>query len=145
MTAEVYYEQMNALLRGHGVANFSARELCPVGRTTPSGVKLQAPPCALWPNMIPTVKVAEWLRQRFGVVVIVDSGYRDKLYNRAIIPPSTDGSMHVQFSALDIRLPGIPPARVAAELEKHPDAARMGIGVYQGFTHIDTRGTRARW
>jgi hypothetical protein len=139
----IYSLDFDKYLAGHGVLSFTARELCPEGRRTPSGVALKAPPCELWGNIIPTLKVAEWLRSHFGTIVIVQSGYRDRLYNRAV--GSTDASMHVQFRAMDIRLPGISSARVVAALETHPEASRMGIGSYSSFVHIDVRGSRARW
>jgi hypothetical protein len=139
----VYTVDFDALLAGHGITRFSARELCPVGRRTPSGVALKAPPCELWGNIVPTLRVAEWLRGHFGTLVIVNSGYRDAAYNRAV--GSTDNSMHVQFRAMDIVLPGISSARVVQALETHPEASRMGIGTYSSFVHIDVRGSRARW
>jgi hypothetical protein len=139
----IYSLDFDKYLAGHGVKNFTARELCPEGRRTPSGVALRAPPCELWGNIIPTLKVAEWLRFHFGQLVIVNSGYRDLHYNRAV--GSTDNSMHVQFRAMDIRVPGISSARVVAALETHPEASRMGIGSYSSFVHIDVRGSRARW
>jgi hypothetical protein len=139
MTYEIDFA---AMLRGHGISNFTALEVCPVGREA-KGVKLQAPPCTLWANMIPTLRVAEWLRARFGRPVIINSGYRDGAYNRAI--GSTDASQHVQFRAIDIRIPGVASDEIVAALEVHPQAGTLGIGRYNTFVHIDTRGTRARW
>jgi uncharacterized protein YcbK (DUF882 family) len=138
----IYTRDFAAFLAGHGIGHFTPRELCPVGRIA-AGVPLQAPPCDLWPNIIPTLRVAVWLRAHFGKPVIVNSGYRDRLYNRAV--GSTDGSMHVQFRAMDIRIPGVTSDEIVRALETHPDAGKMGIGKYAAFVHIDTRGARSRW
>lgn len=140
MTA--FEKDFGAFLRGHGIKNFVARELCPEGRRS-GRATLKAPPCELWPNIIPTLLVLEWLREKVGRPVIVNSGYRDPFYNREV--GSTDGSQHPRFTATDIRVPAIEPATIADVLETHPDAATFGIGRYPSFVHIDTRGVRARW
>jgi uncharacterized protein YcbK (DUF882 family) len=137
-----YYEHFGAMLRGHGIENFTARELAPVGRRVGAAV-LQAPPCDLWSNIIPTLRVAEWLRGYFAKPVIVNSGYRDRIYNRAV--GSTDASQHIRFTALDIRVPGVTSDEIVRVLEAHEDRDRLGIGRYSTFVHIDTRGQRARW
>jgi hypothetical protein len=145
-----YVEHFGAFLRGHGIEHFTALELCPEGKAH-MGVKLRAPTCDLWPNIIPTLRVVEWLREQLNNdappseqrKVIVNSGYRDRAYNHAI--GSADTSQHVQFRALDIRVPGVTPVVVKAILESHPDAHSLGIGLYSGFVHVDSRGVKARW
>lgn len=139
-----------AFLRGNDIVHFSAREICPVGKVN-NGATLKAPPCVLWQNIIPTLKVLEWLRAKINEdmspreqkPIIVTSGYRDIAYNRAV--GSNDQSQHPRFTAIDFRVPGMSPRAIAALLETHPASDTFGIGVYPTFTHIDTRGTRARW
>jgi hypothetical protein len=137
-----YDVNMDALLRGHGITRFTARELCPVGRTW-GGVTLKAPPCVLWANIIPTVRVAQQAREHFGRPMIVNSGYRDPDYNRAV--GSSPGSQHVRFTAMDVRIAGVTPRGLYDWFVQHPEAGRMGIGLYPTFVHIDKRGAAARW
>lgn len=43
------------------------------------------------------------------------------------------------------RIVRVAPANVANIAERIPAFAKGGIGRYRTFTHLDTRGTRARW
>lgn len=143
LSREEFGVAFGLFLKAAGVENFTAYELCDVGRTH-AGVPLLPPPPELWGSMLPTVMVAEWLRAELGVRIRVNSGYRSPAYNAAI-PGSATASQHTKFTALDIEALGKPPSVVADTLERHPNAHRMGIGRYRTFTHFDTRGTRARW
>jgi uncharacterized protein YcbK (DUF882 family) len=138
-----YLRDFDAYLRGHGVVRFTARELCNVGRKA-GDVELQAPPCDLWDRIIPTALLAQEAREHFGAPMTVNSGYRDLAYNRAV--GSTDGSVHVQFRAMDIVIPGVTPARLYGWLDRHPEwGGKIGLGRYPTFVHLDCRGHRARW
>jgi hypothetical protein len=137
-----YIPDFDALLRGYDVRYFTARELCPVGRLA-GGVVLKAPPCGIWGNILPTVRILDELRAFYGKPVIVNSGYRDAAYNRAV--GSTPGSMHTQFRALDFSIAAIQPRSLYEWLDRHREADRIGLGLYPTFVHLDTRGHRARW
>jgi hypothetical protein len=138
-----YLRDFDAYLRGHGITRFTSRELCPVGRTR-GAVALQAPPCALWVNIIATAQLAQEAREAFGRPMTVTSGYRDPAYNRAI--GGATMSTHVEFRAMDVHIPGISPRQLYDWFDAHAESQRIGLGVYSsGFVHIDTRGTRARW
>jgi uncharacterized protein YcbK (DUF882 family) len=141
VTRECYEEGMGALLESHGIIWFTARELCPVGRSN-AGVILEAPPAKLWKNIVPTVKIAQEAREHFGEAMIVTSGYRDQAYNRAV---GSSSRRHVDFFALDVRLAGTPTRQLFDWLDRHPQAGRLGLGYYPTFVHVDTMGTRARW
>ena len=81
-----------------------------------------------------------------GRPIIITSGYRTPEYNKKV--GGVGGSAHLTASAADIVVRGIPPAQVAATIEKLIDAGKMqegGIGIYKTFVHYDIRGTRARW
>lgn len=139
-----FLADLDALIDGYAIRFFSAREVCPVGKlANGKGPALKQAPCELWSNIIPTLRVAEWLRVRTGAPIIVLSGYRDPAYNKAV--GGSPNSQHMHFRALDIRTPALSPARLAQLVESHPEADRMGIGTYATFVHIDTRGTRSRW
>ena len=81
-----------------------------------------------------------------GKPIIITSGYRTPEHNKRV--GGVGGSAHLTASAADIVVRGIPPAQVAATIEKLIAAGKMqegGIGIYPNFVHYDIRGTRARW
>ena len=144
------FEDFPAFLLGNGIKHFDAQELCPVGKTVWKNGKtatLEAPPVKLWENIIPTLKVLEWLRAETGDPIFINSGYRDPQYN-AVVGGESE-SLHMAFNACDIHAAQSPKV-IAKKLLTHPQAAKLGIGCYDGFTHVDSRGmigrpAPARW
>jgi hypothetical protein len=140
---------LQAFLTENGIVHFTATEINPVGKlANGKGPALEAAPMPLWGNAIKTLKVAEWLRAQWGESIEVLSGYRDPEYNEAV--GGEDKSLHMLFNALDIRMKTRTPKEIALRLEKHPDSKKMGLGIYKGFVHMDTRGllgltAPARW
>jgi hypothetical protein len=128
------------------VEHFTASEVCLVGRETRDRtgrvVRLQAPPEELWANMIPTLWALDWLRKRLGSALHITSGYRDPEYNRAVGGEAK--GLHPECNAIDFHSRVRPPLLLAQLLQAHPEAHRMGIGVYAGFVHVDTRGALKR-
>ena len=52
-------------------------------------------------------------------------------------------SQHLTANAADIQVRGVSPSTVYAKLDAlYPN---QGLGKYATFTHLDLRGTRARW
>lgn len=163
MSREEFKEQFGAYVRSKGITKFTALECCDVGRAHPEGPVLQAPPRTLWSNIIPTLRAAEAIRDKMRekyptaiVRVTPHGGYRDPKFNAACDGKS--GSVHQRFNALDIevlRKVGdkyieVPASEVHECARSLPNADKMGIGKYDGFTHIDTRGyigmkAPARW
>ena len=145
MTHDAYRREFDATLAAHGIQHFRASEL--------AHVRAGVPPCRLWPNILPTLKVCERIRAKLRVhlpdaVLIVNSGYRSPEYNKKV--GGAESSLHLEFSALDIRCPQAPASVVADYARQDPDAARLGIGEYSGFVHVDSRGhigrkAPARW
>ena len=96
-----------------------------------------------------TVMVAEDVREHFGAPVTITSAYRCLTWNRVPVdeggPGSTDGSQHPRARAIDIKVEGVEPSVVFKYLDtKYP--TKYGIGVYNSFTHLDTRtGGLERW
>jgi uncharacterized protein YcbK (DUF882 family) len=130
-----------------GIENFSAVEVCPVGKKA-RGATLKLAPEELWPNIIHTLRILEWLRDELGQPVHILSGYRDPAYNKAV--GGEGNSLHMAFSATDITVKGANPPRVHTVLLTHPEAPQFGLGLYRGFVHLDTRGligrkAPARW
>ena len=115
-------------LKRAGVKHFSARELSP---------RCGVPPAALWWNILPTVAIADLLRAKFGRIG-VNSGYRDRIYNKKV--GGAKDSYHIKFNALDLRsLEGHDVGEMALFLQLKGWKSLMGLGVYTGFIHIDTR------
>lgn len=109
--------------------------------------KNRRPPRELWRNIVPTAKVLDELRERLGAAIELSSVYRSPEYN-ACIPGSATGSMHMEFRAADFTCEdGRGPVWWATRLKEMRDAGvfRGGIGVYQTFVHVDTRGRNANF
>lgn len=82
--------------------------------------------------------VLQRLREHFATPVEIVSGHRCQTHNRTV------GSRHLDARAADIKVLDIPPPQVYAWLDaEYP--RRYGIGLYAGWTHIDTRANKARW
>ena len=81
------------------------------------------------------------IREHFGKPLTVTSGCRCKAHNRAA--GGSDASQHTQGRAADIVVEGVPASNVQAYVERELDMG--GVGKYEDFTHIDSRGGKARW
>ena len=79
-----------------------------------------------------------------GRPIIITSGYRTKATNDLLRQQGIDAarsSFHLQGRAADIRIPGVPPARMAA----FGSALGLGgVGIYASFIHLDT-GPQRFW
>jgi len=143
MTRDVYLSRLQAFLDAAGILHFRAYEVCDVGRDRALGdgrcARLKPAPAELWGNLLPTLRVLEWLRLQLGGTPLhVVSGYRDPAYNWAV--GGRPHSMHVAFNAVDFYSPVKEPRDLALLLESHPRAAKLGVGRYEGYVHLDTRG-----
>jgi len=149
MTKDDWLEVCGKCLADHGTTNFSALEICDVGRKSRGDVVLTAPPLELLENAYKLIDVLEWLRAEDGTAsVLVNSFYRDPEYNAAI--GGVSHSMHLTLGAADIVKVGRSPSEVADMLEGHHQSKLYGIGRYKTFTHLDVRGmigrmSPARW
>ena len=148
MTKDDWVEICGKCLADHGTKNFSALEICDVGRRS-GGAVLSAPPQKLLENAYKLIDVLEWLRTEESTAsVLVNSWYRDPEYNAAIGGVKT--SMHKTCAAADVVKVGRTPSEVADMLERHPHSKLFGLGRYKTFTHLDVRGminrlSPARW
>lgn len=97
-------------------------------------------------NCIELAENLQVLRTHIGKPINIISAYRPPAYNKKI--GGAKKSQHLLAKAADIKVPGMAPAEVHAEVIKLIKAGKMkqgGVGKYATFVHYDTRGTAARW
>jgi hypothetical protein len=78
-----------------------------------------------------------------GVRLDITSAYRSPEYNRRV--GGARNSQHVQGKACDILWPTADRAGRIRFLELAIQAGFNGIGTYDNFIHVDTRGYKATW
>ena len=104
------------------------------------------PPKSQWNSMIPTLKAADKLAVALGTdLKEICSAYRSPAYNSRC-PGAKPRSYHQQNVALDLMFNTSQSrvSRVARELRNN-GLFKGGVGRYNIFTHIDTRGYNADW
>ncbi len=136
-------------LDAHGVANFTATEVCPVGKVHKRST-LEAPPPDFMLTALKLIDVLDWIRWYQGAASIrVNSWYRSPSYNRSVGGGKT--SIHLTAGAADITKRRWTPLRIALALHNdYPMSEKLGIGLYGTFVHVDVRGmigrrAPARW
>jgi uncharacterized protein YcbK (DUF882 family) len=136
--------KLEAFIDSLGLKHFKGRELTEYWSRVRNGVQNSAPPEELWPNIVPTLRALDWIREKLGRPITITSSYRSPAYNRAV--GGEKASYHMQFKAIDFQSPAGPAAclKVAREARK-AGVITGGIGSYPTFTHIDCRGHNADW
>lgn len=86
------------------------------------------------------ILLLEDVRAQFGQPVTINSGYRCPTHNASV--GGVQDSQHVDGTAADFTVAETSPAKVYSYLDPRHDG---GLGKYSTFTHVDTRGHRARW
>ena len=74
--------------------------------------------------------------------ITINSGYRSPAHNKAV--GGVSNSQHVKGTAADIVVEDTDPLTVG-QIAEYILGNRGGTGVYQTFTHVDTRANRSRW
>ena len=88
------------------------------------------------------IEVLTVLRKHFDAPVNINSSARCETHNSHI--GGSPRSQHKRGRAADIVVKGATPGDVYTYLDTlYP--SQFGIGKYNSFTHIDTRGIKARW
>ncbi len=88
------------------------------------------------------VELLERIRAAAGGAVTISSGYRTASHNQKV--GGARYSQHLLGTAADIIVSGAGPLLVG-QMAEYYLGSRGGIGVYQTFTHVDTRSGKARW
>lgn len=129
-----------------GIQYFDSSEFTEYFHVHRRGVTNSEPPREMWGNIAPTIRIVDALRAEWSKPIVLLSSYRSPAYNRAI-GDAAPKSLHMQFKALDIAVAGKTPKQVFDKLMLWRDAGKFkgGLGLYNSFVHIDTRGTNATW
>jgi len=86
------------------------------------------------------------LRDALGAPISIMSGYRSPERNAAV--GGATKSQHMEGNATDLQCKTKTPLEMYNMVEKLIKEGKMkqgGLGIYDGWIHYDTRGTRARW
>ena len=104
------------------------------------------PPRSLWRQMVPTLRVIDRVAMELGQPVgEIVSAYRSPSYN-ATCPGARSGSWHQANVAVDVKFAASPSSVAgAARTIRSAGLFRGGVGRYDTFTHIDTRGENVDW
>ena len=79
-----------------------------------------------------------------GKPVLINSAYRTPEYNASPNVGGAKTSQHLYGRAADVVVSGASPLLVG-QIAEYYLGWQGGIGVYNGFTHVDTRAIRSRW
>lgn len=92
-------------------------------------------------NLEKLARMLEGVRESLGgKAITITSGYRTPEHNKRVGGASR--SQHLTGKAADIVVAGMPPAEVQRALDAWWPG---GLGYGKTFTHLDIRGTRARF
>lgn len=138
-------ESFSSWFNRQGFRNFKANELEWYFSKVRNGIQNSQPPRSIWPNIVPTLRILDDLRDHFGKPLELSSTYRSPSYNKAIDGASK--SQHVEFKAVDFTVSGVSPSKVFSTLKSWQSSGKIkgGIGKYNTFTHFDTRSYNATW
>ena len=117
--------------------NFSMDEFeCKCGCVMPEFVKK---------NVQELAENLQVIRDVYGKIDLTNS-YRCKDHNADV--GGSVNSQHLKGKAADIKSKAFSPSEIATitdDLMKSEKFKIGGVGIYNTFTHVDIRGTRARW
>ena len=128
------------------VTDFKWHEFLVKGASHASNGLNTDPPRSKWANVIPLARTLQAIRNELGHPMVLTSCYRSPAYNKDI--GGAEASQHMHFCAADFQVPGHGSAA-----DWHRTVKRLrdsglfsgGIGKYNSFVHVDTRGVNADW
>lgn len=147
------YKELEDFIDGFNFKYFKGKEFTPYWDRVRKGIKNNIPNEVLWQNIVNTIIVADFLRDKIGGPLSITSSYRSPRYNAAI--GGEKNSYHMKFMALDLATSD--PKRLASAARKlrgclfHIPGTNDtftfngGVGLYSTFVHIDTRANKADW
>lgn len=132
-------------LEGLSLRHFHPREITSQGKRQRGTVRNSLPPENKWEAIVPTLWVADMARHQLGFSLTITSAFRSESYNRAV--GGAVRSQHLANTALDL----IPSKGRVEQLYdqliamRNGGAFKGGVGIYDSFVHVDTRGKNATW
>jgi len=134
-----------SFIDSHGFRFFRGTELSRLAKRVKKGIPNSLPPRRIWKDVIPTLMVADIARERFGSPILITSAYRNPSYNA--VCGGVRNSQHLINRALDLvpmngDVDGL--HKVILDLREE-GLFNGGIGKYNSFVHLDTRGKKADW
>ena len=147
-----YETEFKAHIANLGLRHFAFREFLFLGSSHNAAGSCHGlnalPPKTLWTNLSKTAVVLDELRERLGASIRLNSIYRNEAYNGCLSGAAAE-SQHKSMRAADFTAAdGRGPAHWRSVLLKMRDDESLfkgGIGIYNTFVHVDTRGTNADW
>lgn len=105
------------------------------------------PPADLWPNILPTLRMADAIRDLYGAPIRILSTYRSPAYNKAI--GGAGQSYHTRFMAIDLAPVSTAPGEArrlygCAMILRQRGIISGGLGKYPWGIHIDC-GPQREW
>lgn len=99
--------------------------------------------CGTYLENVALMMALEDVRNHFNAPVTITSSTRCEKHNKKV--GGSKNSWHLSGHAADIQVFNVSPRVVHSYLESCSYAGLIGLGKYNSFTHIDTRGYKARW
>jgi uncharacterized protein YcbK (DUF882 family) len=103
-------------------------------------------PDEVYKNIQELAENLQIIRDELQEPIKINSAYRCENHNRKI--GGSSKSQHVKGKAADIVVKNLTPDEVANALDNLQQGGFIksgGLGRYDTFTHLDIRGTEARW
>lgn len=147
-----YEEQFRTKVESWGLRHFGFQEFLFLGGSHNLPVSAcrglnTLPPPRHWDNLEKTAKVLDELRERLNAPIRLSSIYRNEAYNSCLSGTASE-SQHKLMRATDFTAAdGRGPAHWRSVLSdmRNEGFFRGGIGIYNTFVHVDTRGVDADW
>jgi hypothetical protein len=136
-------EQYEQYLSGLRTPNFKPYEIMYMGASNESLQTNTLPPENLWGNILETLWVLQLLRTYVGIPFRPVSIYRSPKYNQQI--GGEPGSWHLKNNAIDFTCKNLDLAWRTLQDWRFVRVFKGGIGLYNTFIHLDTRGYNATW
>jgi uncharacterized protein YcbK (DUF882 family) len=95
-------------------------------------------------NLVVLAQRLQGIRRIFGFPIIVNSGFRNRSYNRVV--GGAESSQHLYGKAADIRpISNMQLQTLWDVVLDNWGVGGIGDGRPKGFIHVDTRDSNARW
>ena len=132
-------------IEGLSLKHFHPEEVTLQGKRWRGNQRNSLPPENKWEAIVPTLWIADLARRQLEFRLTITSAYRSPDYNKAV--GGAVRSQHLANTALDL----IPSKGRVEQLYDQLIAMRKGgafkggVGIYDSFVHVDTRGKNATW